>query len=292
MTGDAPSYAVVTPVWNEEEHLPALAGCLERQTTVPAAWVIVDTGSSDRTTELAGQLAAAHSWIRVTVLGQEQAARGGPVVRAFAAGVAALEPDLPDVVVKLDADLTFSDDYFARLLDGFARDPRLGIASGHCLEKANGEWRPVFGTRNHVWGASRAYRRECLRQILPLEERQGWDEIDALKAQLRGWTVGTLFDVPFRHHRAEGRRDGGRRRWLDQGDTAHYMGYRFSYLLARALFKARRDPAALAMIEGYVRAAARRAPVLPDREARRYLRNTQRLRSLSARAREARGKTA
>jgi poly-beta-1,6-N-acetyl-D-glucosamine synthase len=285
------SYAIVTPVWNEEESLPRIAACIEAQTVLPTEWIVVDTGSTDATRELVDELASRHAWIRRVDLGEVRAARGGPVVRAFTAGVAALGDGLPDVVVKLDADLAFEPDYFEALLRGFAENPRLGVASGICHEEQDGEWLPIYGTRSHVWGASRAYRRECLSQVFPLEERQGWDEIDAIKAQLRGWEVGTLFDVPFRHLRPEGDRDGGRRRWLDQGDTAHYMGYRFSYLLARALFKARHEPAALAMVWGYTRAAATRAPVLPDADARAYLRRTQRLRELRVRAREALGKT-
>jgi glycosyltransferase involved in cell wall biosynthesis len=291
MSDTALRFAVVTPVWNEEENLPGLAACLEAQTRLPEAWTIVDTGSTDSTPAIAADLAERHPWVHVVSLGRVETARGGPVVRAFAAGVEALGEDLPHVIVKLDADLELQPDYFAGLLDGFERDPRLGIASGLCYELVDGEWRAEYGTRSHVWGASRAYRRECLRDVLPLEERQGWDEIDAIKAQLRGWEVGTLFDVPFRHLRAEGRRDGGRKRWLDQGDTAHYMGYRFSYLLVRALFKARRDRAALAMVWGYLRASFTRAPVLPDEEARAYVRRAQRLRELPLRAREALGKT-
>jgi hypothetical protein len=69
------------------------------------------------------------------------------------------------------------------------------------------------------------------------------------------------------------------------------MGYRFSYLLLRSLFKARREPAALAMVEGYLRAALMRAPVLADRQAREHLRNTQRLRMVPLRIREALGKS-
>jgi glycosyltransferase involved in cell wall biosynthesis len=291
MTRDGLSYAVVTPVWNEEERLPVLAACIEAQSLLPTAWIVVDTGSDDSTSRVLDELSSRHSWIRTVRLGEVRAARGGPVVRAFAAGIRELGNDLPDVVVKLDADVTFDTTYFRQLLDGFENEPRLGIASGLCYEESDGAWRPVYGTRSHVWGASRAYRRACLVEVLPLEERQGWDEIDAIKAQLNGWQVGTLFDVPFRHHRAEGGRDGGRRRWLDQGDTAHYMGYRFSYLLLRSLFKARREPAALAMVEGYLRAALMRAPVLADRQAREHLRNTQRLRMVPLRIREALGKS-
>jgi biofilm PGA synthesis N-glycosyltransferase PgaC len=285
------SYAVVTPVWNEADNLPRLAECLAAQTRLPSAWVIVDTGSTDSTAQEISRLAERHAWVRPAELEPGAAARGGPVVRAFAAGLDELGGDLPDVVVKLDADLDFDPDYFERLVGAFERNLRLGIASGLCHELEGGAWRAGYGTRGHVWGASRAYRRECLPDVLPLEERQGWDEIDAIKARLRGWEVGTLFDVPFRHLRPEGERDGGRQRWLDQGDTARYMGYRFSYLLARSVFRARREPAALAMVPGYLRAMVTRAPMLPDPEARDYLRRTQRLRELPVRAREALGRT-
>jgi biofilm PGA synthesis N-glycosyltransferase PgaC len=283
-------YAVVTPAWNESENLPLLARCLAEQTRPPLRCIVVDTGSTDATPAVLAELAERHPWMRALACRQEASERGGPIVRAFAAGLARLG-ELPEVVVKLDADLGFEPDYFDRLVRAFEQGPRLGIASGLCYELVDNEWQPGFGTRDHVWGASRAYRRECLADVLPLEERQGWDEIDAIKARLRGWEVGTLFDLPFRHLRGEGSRDGGRRRWLDQGDTARYLGYRFTYLLARSLFRARRDPSALAMVAGYLQAAARRAPVLPDADARAYVRRTQRLRELPLRAREALGRT-
>jgi hypothetical protein len=197
-----------------------------------------------------------------------------------------------DVVVKLDADLSFEPDYFERLLGAFDSDPRLGIASGICLERIGGEWRPLYGTRSHVWGAARAYRRFCLEQVLPLEEHEGWDEIDAIKAQLRGWHVGTLFDLPFRHHRPEGNRDGQLHRWRSQGEAAHYMGYRSGYLAVRALYRARRDPRALALLWGYAVAAIGRRPRCGDADVRRFLRREQSLVKLLPRMREARGRAA
>ena len=39
----------------------------------------------------------------------------------------------------------------------------------------------------------------------------GWDGIDAYKAALAGWSTRTIEDLPFRHHRKEGERDGARR---------------------------------------------------------------------------------
>jgi len=43
------TYAVITPVRDEAEHVARLAAALEGQTLTPAAWVIVDTGSTDDT---------------------------------------------------------------------------------------------------------------------------------------------------------------------------------------------------------------------------------------------------
>ena len=184
----------------------------------------------------------------------------------------------------------FEADYFERLLAAFEANPRLGIASGICLRAGRRAWRPAFGTRAHVWGASRAYRRECLAEVLPLEERQGWDEIDAIKARLHGWEVEPARpSLP-----APAPRGSARRRSEAAGPTRVTRPVTWATAShtcwSRAVFRARRDPAALAMVPGYLRAALRRAPQLPDTAARAYVRRAQRLRELPLRAREARGK--
>ena len=283
------TYAVVTPVRNERRNLVALEECLSEQTAQPKQWLIVDDGSTDGTRDLAGALANRHPWARVLTLEpRTDQARGGPIVRSFTAGVRALGK-LPDVVVKVDADVTFAADYFERLLTAIADERRLGIVSGVCHELEDGEWKPIFGTRSHVWGAMRAYRRPCLELVMPLEEREGWDELDALKARLEGWSTRVLADLPFRHHRKMGQRDGRRRVWLAQGETAHYMGYRFSYLLARTAYRVVREPEALMMLVGWAGAAVRRRPRVADVRVRDYLREQQRIRMLPVRARETRG---
>jgi poly-beta-1,6-N-acetyl-D-glucosamine synthase len=284
-----PTYAVVTPVRNERRNLAALEECLAAQATPPDRWLIVDDGSTDGTLDLAREAATRHAWIHVLSLeARSEQRRGGPVVRSFTAGVRGLG-ELPDVVVKVDADVTFAEDYFERLLAVFVNEPDLGIASGVCHELENQEWKPIFGTRSHVWGAMRAYRRQCLELVMPLEEREGWDELDALKARLEGWRTRVLVELPFRHHRKMGKRDGRRRVWLAQGETAHYMGYRFLYLLARTAYRVVREPEAVLMLVGWAGAAIRRRPRVADARVREYLREQQRIRKLPLRARETRG---
>ena len=55
------------------------------------------------------------------------------------------------------------------------------------------------------------------------------------------------------------------------------MGYRPSYLALRAFYRARREPAALAMLWGYAASAARRDPRVPDKRVIAVLRQRQRL---------------
>jgi len=281
-------YAVITPVLDERENLDRLARALEAQSVLPAAWIIVDTGSQDGSLEAARALARRHDWVRTLEIDPERA-RGGPIVRAFNAGMT-LAPAYADIVVKLDADISFSEDYFDRLLDAFAADPRLGIASGTCFEERNGEWRERHVTADNVWGACRAYRTACLDVVSPLEERMGWDGIDVLKANARGWRTGIVPGLSFRHHRGEGSRDGNRfAPWLARGRVAHYMGYRPSFLMIRAFRHTLQDPAAIMMIAGWLKPALAREPACADETARAYLRRQQRLRELPRRAREAQG---
>jgi glycosyltransferase involved in cell wall biosynthesis len=285
------TYALVSPVLNEVENLPRLVTCLRTQSLAPDAWLIVDTGSTDGTVEFARDLADELDWVNVIAIPPAEFDRGRPIVDAIHEGFAALTHDPPDVVVKLDADISMAPDYFERLMAAFAVDDTLGMASGSAYELESGVWVRRHMTGDTVWGASRAYRWACLQDVLPLEERMGWDGIDQLKANMRGWRSTILLDLPFRHHRLEGEREGARRTaWAVAGRASHYMGYRPWYLVARALHHAKAEPAALALISGYAGAALRREPQCPDASVRAYLKKQQSLSALPQRMREALGR--
>jgi UDP-N-acetylglucosamine transferase subunit ALG13 len=283
-------YSVVTPARDEAANLPRLAECLIGQTMRPSEWVIVDDGSTDTTGSIAKELARRHAWVRtIDVAGESVATRGGPVVRALHAGIASLaEP--PDVLVKLDADVSLTSEHFERLLARFAGDPLLGMASGSRHEFSDGEWRQRYITGTSVEGQCRAYRWACLGQVSPLEERLGWDGLDEMKANTLGWTTRAFRDLPFRHHREMAERDRSRvAAWVRQGRANHYMGYRPSYAVLRSLYRSLREPSALGLLWGYAGAALRRVPRCPDRAVREHARRQQAVRHLPIRAREALG---
>lgn len=289
-------YAVITPARNEAENLRRLARCLARQTRPPSAWIVIDDASTDDTFEVASAISRERPWAHVIRSADASARtesvgegrRVGKEGIAFEAGLAAL-PESPDVVVKVDADISMAPDYFERLLAEFAADESLGIAGGLCHELEDGDWRPVFSTGTHVSGATQAYRYRCLQEILPLEARLGFDGIAVAKANACGWSSRTIFELEFLHHRKTGGRDGQIRAWIASGETLHYMGYRPSYLVTKALFRSLREPAAVALVWGYVRAALRRHTRV-EPAIRAHVREGQRLRSLPLRAREALGR--
>jgi glycosyltransferase involved in cell wall biosynthesis len=283
-------YAVVTPIRDEAGALSRLVDTIVAQTHRPETWLLVENGSTDGTPDVARKLIEEHPWIRLVVLpALEHRERGAPIVAAFHAGLRELG-ELPEAVVQLDADLTLPADYFARLVEAMVGDDRLGIVSGTCYELAKGEWTERYATGMFVWGAARLYRKSCLEQVLPLEPRTGWDAIDVAEANALGWRTAILRDVPFYHHRPEGSRERTRwSSWAAQGRVSHFLGYRPSYLVVRALFRAPRDPAALGLVAGYGECVVRRSPPCAKPGVRAWVREQQRLRHLVTRASEARG---
>jgi biofilm PGA synthesis N-glycosyltransferase PgaC len=282
-------YALITPVRNEEQVLPRLAESIFAQTVLPKRWVIVDTGSTDATQEIVSGLAARADWIVSTSIAEAQVARGGPIVRAFAHGLSFVPP--ADIVVKFDADITADPTFFEGLLERFAHDEKLGIAGGALHELESGQWRPQFGTDDFVRGACRAYRWECLQDVLPLEERIGWDGVDLVKARISGWSSKQFKDLPIFHHRSVGQRERSQARsWYAMGDAMHYMGYRTYYTFVAGIFNARQDVHALMSILGFASAALRRKPRHPDPRVIAYVRKQQRMRMLPRRIAEKLGR--
>ena len=157
-----PSYSAVTPVRDESENLGRLAACMSAQTALPDRWLIVDNGSQDDTPAVIERILADLVFARSLVVPNvaPRSIRGRPIVAAFESGVAALD-SASDVVVKLDADVSFERDYFARLMEAFADNDRLGIASGTCYEQ----------DRGGVWRAKHRPATTCAGRLVPTAGR-------------------------------------------------------------------------------------------------------------------------
>ena len=122
--------AVVVCFQNEAEHLPTLLQSIDAQTEPADQVVLVDDGSDDKSPSIVAAYERSRCEVRVVTRERRSAERDrladAPELRAFAAGVAAL--DRPwDAVAKIDGDLELSPTLFADVRARFRADPALGI---------------------------------------------------------------------------------------------------------------------------------------------------------------------
>lgn len=100
------AYTAVTPVRDELGCLPRLLGALEGQSIPPAAWVVVDTGSTDGSLEIVREWMRDRPWITLATLPVAERRRGAVVAHAIETGLEHL-PCETDVIAVVDADVSF-----------------------------------------------------------------------------------------------------------------------------------------------------------------------------------------
>jgi poly-beta-1,6-N-acetyl-D-glucosamine synthase len=276
-----PSYCVISPVRDEARHLPSTIRSMATQTLPPKQWIIVDDGSRDETGRLAAEAALQFEWIKVhhrDDRGFRQAGTG--VVAAFHQGYQNLQPGSWDYLVKLDGDVSFNQDYFEQCLAEFAAAPTLGIGGGLVCNWRNGvlveesKVDPVF----HVRGATKIYRQACWAQIGGLMEAPGWDTLDEVKANMRGWTTRTFRHIKVVHHRPAGGAYGTWANFRKNGLANYIAGYHpvFMFLkCVRRLFVRPYGLQALGLWSGFLHGYLARVPQVDDPDLIRYFRRQQ-----------------
>ena len=112
---------VVVPAHNEGENLGATLDALLRQTDAPDRIVVVDDGSTDRTSEVAAEYPV--ELVRNDkALGQQSQGRQLRHAR-----------DRHDLGINVDGDTILADDYIERVKVPFANDPQVSVVAGLVL---------------------------------------------------------------------------------------------------------------------------------------------------------------
>ncbi|MEZ5402659.1 MAG: glycosyltransferase family A protein [Bryobacteraceae bacterium] len=280
-------YTVVTPVRDEALYLPQTIQCMVNQTVRPVEWVVVNDGSTDDTGNVIDEAAKRNSWIRaVHRANRGYREAGGGVVQAFNEGYSTLSHKEWDFVVKLDGDLTFEPDYFERCFERFAENERLGVGGGAIYHNIKGALEIETCPRFHVRGATKIYRRACWEALGGLLPSAGWDTLDEVKAQMRGWRTESFVDLMVTHHRITGAADGGWRNSVKNGRGSFVVGYHPLYIAVRCMSGLLRPPivvGSIGLAYGYIRALLDGTDQVSDREVISYVRNQQ-LRRLTGRS--------
>lgn len=202
-----PKYVVVTPARNEAQFIEQTIQSLVKQTVLPLKWVIVSDGSTDDTDAIVERYACKHEWIQLLRMPERKERNFAGKVYAFTAGCNIVK-DLPyEVIVSLDADITFDEGYFAFLLQKLADDPALGLVGTPFQEsESNAIYDYRFVNIEHVSGACQVFRRECYESIggyIPIKGG-AIDNIAVISARMRGWKTRTFTDKVCIHHRSIG----------------------------------------------------------------------------------------
>jgi poly-beta-1,6-N-acetyl-D-glucosamine synthase len=272
-------YVIITPARDEEAYLRKTIESILAQTILPAEWVIVNDGSTDKTGEIIDEYAAQYPWLKGvhrTNRGFRKA--GGGVVDAFNEGYGVVTVKDWDFIVKLDGDLSFEPDYFEKCFTEFEREPTLGVGGGVMCYIEDGkksfEPNPAF----HVRGATKIYKRTCWDAIGGFWPAPGWDTMDEVKASMLGWTTRSFPDLHLLHHRHTGAADGAWANWVKNGRANYICGYHPVFMLSKCIVRIVKKPyviGAAALMYGFLTGYIHGIPQVDDRRTIQFLREQQ-----------------
>ncbi|GGA59953.1 glycosyl transferase family 2 [Edaphobacter acidisoli] len=295
-------YIVISPVRNEAEYLETTIRDMARQTVKPLRWILVNDGSTDSTPKIADRWASEYRWIVAVHLhsqkrdvsgatheGQQERgrrAREAKEIIAFYEGYATLANVEWDFLVKLDGDVGLQPDYFERCFQEFERDPKLGIGGGDICNFIDGEWRVEENPRFHVRGATKIYRRACWDDIGGVERGAGWDTLDEVKANMKGWSTRSFPGLQVAHYRYTGAANGSWQNAVKKGEWNYISGYHPLFMAMKCVKRIAQKPlvtGSAGLLCGYLLALFRRVPQVDDKKLIRYIKQQQ-LRRLTFRS--------
>ncbi len=252
-------YLLITPCRNEEDYLQITIDSIGAQTVLPACWVIVDDGSTDRTPEILKAACEEYPFIKVVKRADRGERAVGPgVIQAFYAGYESVDVSQFVYICKMDADLKLPPRYFERLMEEMEKDKRLGGVSGKMfLRDDTGVLHHERRGDDHAAGPTKFYRRSCFEEIGGFVRMVGWDGIDGHMCRLKGWVARSIMDdeLKVEHLRQMGSSDKGVLSGRVRGGQGKWrLGSSPWYLLATAVYRAFDKPyiiGACAMVYGY-----------------------------------------
>jgi glycosyltransferase involved in cell wall biosynthesis len=259
-------FVIVTPARNEAAFIELTLQSVLAQRVRPLRWVIVSDGSTDGTDEIVQRYAAEAPWIQLLRMEDRKNRDFAGKVHAFNAGYAELKHLDFEVIVSLDADISFDAEYFAFLLEKLQLDEKLGLVGTPFQETTGHVYDYRFVSIEHVSGACQVFRRQCFEQIggyLPI--RGGSiDHVAVICARMKGWKTRTFPEKVCLHHRGMGTAQRGVLRSKFKLGTKDYaIGNHPLWQICRVAYQMTQRPLILGGIAlglGYVHGLIKRHP--------------------------------
>lgn len=234
-----PAYVIVTPARNEAQYIELTIKSVIAQTVRPLKWVIISDGSTDGMDEIVSRYAGDYPWIELVRMPERTERHFAGKVHAFNAGYARMRGMQYEVIVNLDADVSFDEDYFSFLLHKMAEAPSLGLVGGRLVDVTSNKHYKAADLE-YVSGPCHVFRRECFEAIggyQPIKSG-GVDVVAVLSARATGWQTRTFADKPYYHHRPmNGAQMKGFRERLHRGHMDYLLGSHPLWEIVRGVYQ-------------------------------------------------------
>ena len=222
--------SIIIPVYNEQGFIKKSIQSIINQTTKAQKVIYVNDSSTDETRNIIKEFSDKHEWIDlIDHESKQEHTPGSKVVEAFNFGLKNLNISY-DIICKFDADIIIPNNYVERLVNIFSNNNNVGIAGGNLYIFKRGKWLyEKIAAKSHVRGPIKAYRRKCFEEINGLKSSIGWDTLDVLLAQKKGWKIYTDKSLVVKHLKPTGDKYSIKSKIL-QGQSLYIM--RFGIVLS------------------------------------------------------------
>lgn len=271
-------YVLITAARNEEKYIQKTIESVIAQSERPTKWIIVSDRSTDNTDNIVREATKLVDFIELLPLRGDDERNFGSQVRAINKGVQHIHVLEYDFIGNLDADVTFEPQYFERIFEKFADNPKLGLGGGFICEEKQGKF--VGRTTNNLRSVPHAvqmFRKECFQGIggyLPLKYG-GPDWCAEVMARMKGWEVSSFEDIKVLHHRPTSAAEGRWRGAFRSGLMDHSMGSHPIFEIIKCLRRVKNRPVIIGSflrLIGYLYGCINREERIVPKEVIEYLR--------------------
>jgi len=269
----------MTPAKDEAAFVGPMLESVVRQKIRPIRHIVVDDGSRDETPKIVEGYAKKYDFIALRTNQNSGKRAFGSKVLALKAAYDELKTLDYDFIGCLDADMTLPENYYEGIMRKMAENPKLGLASGLCLNKEGDRFVRLMSNSQHVPGAFQFFRRECYDGIGGYQKVSvaGIDSLAEIKVRMLGFETRAFEDLHGYHHKPIGSATAGPvKTSYKRGMTDYLLGKHPLYVLLKSVRRLANRPYgvhAVAHLMGYFGPLFRRAPRDVDDRVLSYVRS-------------------
>lgn len=274
-------YILLTAARNEEKNIEKTIQSVINQTIKPIQWIIISDGSTDKTDEIVLSYAKKNKFMTFFRASGDKSHNFGSKVKAINFGRQQINVKKYDYVGVIDADISFSSNYFEELICRFNQNQRLGIGGGIIYEIYNNKKIKQKISLNSVAGAVQLFRLQCFKQLgdFILLQYGGEDAAMEIMARMNSWEVRTFPELQVMHYGYIGRGSGNIfKAKINNGIRFYQLGYHPLFQCIRCFYRITDWPYVVgSMIElySYFKCYMKHEKIMLKEETVAFLRNEQ-----------------